>query len=700
MSIVAGEGSIAPGASAAEADLAGAAPTVGPADPAVLATAPIEAAGSVSLAAAAAAARAASAAAADAKRSSNPSSAVPGGGPPDPVGGLPRDGRAAFGEWVLPRALRATFGFNYQSVQVSQALGRMDERQRGGVVGVATAFAVLDPRILTIDFAGELQLSGTTSRSPLASFRNGNGLTSYRVDFGILAGLKAPLRVFADRISSNSHVEPSGLTLDPARHTRGLHQGLGFTWDVNVDRLPRIQVSASAGRQDDERNYLFGYSSRNDERRAEVRASRDHSRVRYDVNVAHGDVVYAVPDAGVRSETASDLLQATGRFRPSSRLDIDVHARASRFQFGVGGRDSQVSGAGAEGAARYHLRENLTASARYSVLEQRLRGRAVGRARCVAARRDAGHDRDATAGADAVPRRRGAPGVRHTEPDSRRLHEDRLVRRAGVPVPDALRDHNRRRPSARRAQLARGLLARRSGRVCRYRAVESRRPAALPRSGGRSRHDPECRRLAADRADATIRQVVRLAFFPVNLESRNANVRVETMRPGWARARATATRYDNLRDVLYSDSRDRHTGYSLGLAGNRYDLSLEVDQTDTHSLLLAPAVLGSRPDVAILVASRPELFRNLLATGDSGSALSLQVRPLSGLHVEVRGRRQNQVYPGLVRRPPERRAGVGDYQIRDVQLEVGWEYFESSTSFGDVRDRRLYVRVRRDITFF
>jgi hypothetical protein len=201
-------------------------------------------------------------------------------------------------------------------------------------------------------------------------------------------------------------------------------------------------------------------------------------------------------------------------------------------------------------------------------------------------------------------------------------------------------------------------------------------------------------------ADASVRRIGRLDFFPVNLDARNASVRVETMRPGWARLRAVVTRFDNLRDVLYSDSRDRHTGYSLGLGGTRYELTADIDQADTHSLLLDPRVLGSRPDAAILIASRPDFFRNLLAASDRTRVLGLQVRPFWGLQVQARVRRQEQAYPGVFSYRLQGAQAWATYQVREVQLEFGWEYFDSATSFGSVRDRRVYFRVRRDVTFF
>ncbi|MGE5360338.1 MAG: hypothetical protein ACM3NQ_15085, partial [Bacteroidales bacterium] len=201
-------------------------------------------------------------------------------------------------------------------------------------------------------------------------------------------------------------------------------------------------------------------------------------------------------------------------------------------------------------------------------------------------------------------------------------------------------------------------------------------------------------------ATVTGRRVSRLVFFPVNLDGRHVTVRVETLRPGFARLRASMTRFDTLRDVVALDARDVYNGYSFGLAGSRYDLTLDLNQADTHALLLAADVLGARPDVAMLVISRPELFRNLLATSDRSQVLGLQLRPLAGLQIQARARRQNQIYPGLFGYAMRGVQANASWQLRELQLEIGWESFDSATSFGNVRDRRLYVRVRRDVFVF
>lgn len=620
--------------------------------------------------------------------------------PPAPVGGSSGERGSLLGDWILPRALRVSFAFNYQSADVRQALHSMNERLQGGGGTIGASFAVLDPRILTVDFAGDLQLSRTTSRASLASFRNTSGLRSYRLDLGVLTGLKAPLRVFADRTDSTSNLQPSGATLDSTRRTRGVRRGLGFSWDINVDRLPRIQLSASTGRQLDERNYLFGYSSTNDEKRAEIRASRDHARGRYEIDFTHGDFAYDVPAAGVRSATASDVFQAIGRLTPTSRFALDVHARATRFRFGAGRQDSRVSGAGGDVAARYRIGANFAATGRYSFSNNAFEAALSGQL-------DASQPgaTPVTTSSQLQERTRFQDGETRLEYTTRPLTAAVVLKTVSFGVPAHLAT------TLSDLTTAGGLV--RTERTWLGLSWHAGADAALGRAHSNQRAEQPYHEAGIDAgmsrdlgtrlrfgADTSVRRIGRLSFFPVNLEARNATLRLETMRPGWARLRVIVTRFDNLRDVLYSDSRDRHTGYSLGLAGGRYDLSADIDQTDTHALLLAPGVLGSRPEVAILIASRPDLFRNLLAASDRTRVLALQVRPLAGLQLQARVRRQEQVYPGLFGFRLQGGQAWASYQIRELQLEVGWEYFDSWTSFGAVRDRRVYFRVRRDVTIF
>jgi hypothetical protein len=200
-------------------------------------------------------------------------------------------------------------------------------------------------------------------------------------------------------------------------------------------------------------------------------------------------------------------------------------------------------------------------------------------------------------------------------------------------------------------------------------------------------------------ADGNFRRVARLDFYPVNLQSTFVTGRIETTLPRWAAVHASVTRYDALRDILYADARDRHTGGTLGVGSRWYDVAVDINQSNTNPLLLSPSILGNRPDIVALLASRPDLLRSLLISGDRSKALSVQVRPSAGLAVQGRIHQMDQEYPGLFGFTLRGKQLSATYQVRQVQLEFGVESYDSITSFGNVQDSRIYFRVRRDLLF-
>jgi len=615
--------------------------------------------------------------------------------PPQPVGGASNAHQSALAGWIIPRSLRASFGAGYQSANSSQDSSQLDERLVGGGGTIAAAFAVLDPRILTVDFAGDLQANRTTRDASLVSSRNTNGLRSYRLEFGILTGRSSPLRVYTDRFSSDNNLEPFGSTLDPAQRTRGVRSGTGFSWDINAGRLPRIQVTASTSTQTDEQDYLFGYNSTNQEQRAEIRASRDYIRGRYDLDFIHNSFLYEVPTAGVRSDTGNDLFMGTGRLTPSDRLTLDFHGRASRFRFGSGSRLDSASGGGADGTVRYKLTTNVEAMGRYSFSTNAFQAMLSGQL-------GAG---PAASSTQLMTQTLFQDGEARVQYSTRPLTAAVIVKGTSYGTPPLL-------PVTLGSVFTVGGLVSAERTMRGITFVAGGDGSAGPAQSSRSERQPYREagvhlgitrdfsggvRLAADGA---VRRVGRLDFYPVTLDAKSVTLGADTTRPGWARLHVAATWFDNLRDVSYSDAHDRHVGYAASVSGRRYDVSADYNQTDANSLLLPPSVLGSRPEVLILMVTRPDLFRGLVANNDTSRSVGLQLRPVAGLQIQGRARWQEQSYPdvfGYVIRSDQVWAV---YQVRDVQLEFGWEYLDSTSSFGHVRDRRIYVKIRRDLVFF
>jgi hypothetical protein len=617
--------------------------------------------------------------------------------PPPPAGSAPSQGWS-LGGWIQPLALRGSVGFGYQSANVRQASGSLDDRLVGGLASVSTAFAVLDPKILTVDFSGEFQLGRTKSGSAAGLYNDKVGLSSYRVEVGVLTGRSAPLRVFADRVSSTNTFQPLGESLDPLRHTRGVRTTSGFRWDVAAPHVPRIQLSASTGLQSDQRDYLFGYSSTNRERRAELRVSGDRPWARFDVDFTHGEFVYDVPAAGMRSSTGSDLLLVSGRLSPSKRLSLDVHARASRFKLGNGSSGSSVTGIGGDASALFRLTRNIAATGRYSYSSNTFEAVLSGQV-----------DPRQTGAASANPAVIGTPtvfsdGEVRLERSTRALTTAAIFRSVSFGVPGFLP------PTLTALTTAGGLV--RTERTVKALTLS----AGAEASAGTARSNLGAREpyrefgiqagitshagsLLRFGIDANVRRTGRLDFYPVNLESRFVTARFETTRPGWAVIHASVTHFDTLRDIVYADTRDRHTGFMVAVSSRWYEAAVDVGESDTNPLFLSSSILGSRPDVMTLLVSQPDLVRNLLVSTDRSKSFSLQVRPVSGLTIQGRVRRLEQAYPDLFGFQIRGKQVLATYQLREVQLEVGAEWFDSVTSFGAVQDRRIYFRIRRDLLF-
>ena len=408
--------------------------------------------------------------------------------------------------------------------------------------------------------------------------------------------------------------------------------------------------------------------------------------------------MYDVPAAGMRSSTGTDLILVSGRLSPSKRLSLDMHARASRFRLGNGVTGSSVTGLGGDASALFQLTKNVAATGRYAYSSNTFEAVLSGQV-----------DPRQTGAASANPAVIGTPtvfsdGEVRLERSTRGLTTAAVFKSVSFGVPGFLP------PTLTALTTAGGLV--RTERTVKALTLS----AGAEASAGTARSNLGARepyrefgvqagvasnagKLLRFGVDANIRRTGRLDFYPVNLESRFVTAHVETTRPGWAVIHASVTHFDTLRDIVYADTRDRHTGFMVAVSSPWYEAAVDVGQSDTNPLLLASSVLGSRPDVMMLLVSQPDLIRNLLVSTDRSKSFSLQVRPVSGLTIQGRVRRLEQAYPDLFGFQIRGEQILATYQLRQVQLEFGVERFNSVTSFGTIRDQRLYFRVRRDLLF-
>lgn len=622
------------------------------------------------------------------------------GAPPVPVGMQDVRARSAFATWFQPRMLRAAVNAGYEAAINGSAGSEASDRMLMGGVTVATSFAILDPRIATFDFTGDFQTGRNDRDVSAAAYHNGNTLRSYRFDAAFLSGRSAPLRVFSDRVSTDTSMVPLTSTLDPAQFTRGVRTSTGFTWDVAVPHKPRFQLSASTGRQSDARDYLFGYNSYNDEQRAEFRVTQDVKALRYDVGYTHGRFLYDVPEAGVRTDTGNNLLNGTARFRASQSLTVDVSGRLSRYRFGFTNRQSRVTGLGGDVAGRYRFSEKLNAFGRYSFSSNAFEAILSGAAGT--------NDARAVSGASPTPLatnstfQDGEGRVEYGTPHASVAAFSRATA-YGVPV---------WQPLTLGGLRVFGALARAERRMKGFTLTGSLDGSAGIAASNRSQTEPYreagvqagITREWAQRfrlsADGALRGVGRLSFYPVNLDARAFTGAAETTVPSWARTRLAVTWSNNLRDILYNDNKDQHLGYTVTVAGRWYDVALDINRLSTRSILLGADVIAGRPDVALLLSSGGEIYRNIFGSSDRSRALSVNLRPWSGVQVSGRVVRQSQQFPSVFDLFQEGEQVWAVWQLRQLQLEFGWERLESTSSFSVINGRRFYVRVRRDLTFF
>jgi hypothetical protein len=617
--------------------------------------------------------------------------------PPPPVGGEGERG-SMLASWIKPRSLRASVGFDYQAANVRQDSESLVHRELGGLANIAASFAVLDPQIFSVDFSGEFQLNRTTDSSSGGSFLSTSNLNSFRLDIGVLTGRSAPLRLYTDRAGISSLFQSGGNSLDSLRHVYGVRTASGFTWDVSAPHLPRVQLSASTGEQRDERDYLFGYSSTNRERRAELRIDGARPTAQFNADLVHSDVQYDVPGAGLSSRTGNDLVLLTTRLAPSRRLFIDLHARASRFDLGTGPNASSVTGIGGDGTIRLQVTKNLAATGRYSRSSNAVEA-------VLSNQLDPGQ-----AGGGPVPASSLSSHTVYSDGETRLDYNSRpftasaIFKTVSFGVPADLS------PTLTTMMTGGGLI-----RV-EHAVLGLLLSAGADASSGTARSNQGVREPYREggvqaavstpaghavrlSADGNFRRVGRLDFYPVNLQSTFVTGRIETTLPRWAAVHASVTRYDALRDILYADARDRHLGGTLAVGSRWYDVAIDINQSNTNPRLLSPSILGNRPDVIALMASRPDLLRSLLGSGDRSKALSVQLRPSAGLTVQARIHQMEQEYPGLFGFTLRGKQLSATYQVRQVQLEFGVESYDSVTSFGNVHDSRIYFRVRRDLLF-
>ena len=192
----------------------------------------------------------------------------------------------------------------------------------------------------------------------------------------------------------------------------------------------------------------------------------------------------------------------------------------------------------------------------------------------------------------------------------------------------------------------------------------------------------------------------RLDFYPVNLESRFVTAHIETTRPGWAVLHAVghalrhAARHRLCRQPRPAHRLHGRREFAVVRGGGRHR---SVQHESAAALVLDPGQPARRHPAAGLEARAVQEPAGLDRSVEDASACRSGRPAASRCRAACAGwSRPTRASFGFDIRGEQLWA---TYQLRDLQLEFGWESFDSVTSFGNVHDRRIYIRVRRDLLF-
>jgi hypothetical protein len=565
------------------------------------------------------------------------------------------------------------------------------------------SLAVLDRRILSIDYSAGVQKAGVLADMSETTSRSSTVSTNYGLSVSVLPGGALPLRVFANRSAAGS----KSSTAIPGSETgnqssSGTHSSFGGDVEFGVARLARIQASGSVDSDDQVRNFLFGQNQSTRQRRATIRAFDVRPRFGYDVSYRYDDVKLDIPMADLSSRTTQEMLTATTRLVPSPKWQFTLGGRASRLRLGREGSDRGLEGVGMDASARITPRDRLFASVQFSYSSNLAEAVISGKARAEGA--EVGGGGNAAAG---LTRLASLDFDGRAGYSSEKATLEIITRSVsfGIPVGEAPMLTERRTVGTvgrwQTTLFGVQLSTSADGEV--GTAWSNQGQSEPYRSGGaQASMTGQVARLARLSVNASARQANRLTFYVSQLASRTAGGRIETLLPAWARMTAAASWSSNRRDATSSDSKDEFLSWSLGLAGSKYSVVFDANQTDAHALLISPEVIGRRVDLVILTDRQPDLLRNLLGSFERSRQLSIRIQAFRSLQVQGFLRRESRTARGLFTQDSESQQVAVVYGIREVQLEAGWNRYMTASSLaaGRLDVQRFYVRIRRDVSFF
>lgn len=617
--------------------------------------------------------------------------------PQPPRAAIPDDeSQSSQSPWFIVQSLRGNLGGGFESVTIGYDATRAEESGGTGLAGINGSFAIVDPRLLNINAGADLQQSSVRR----STMKTGGSFWNYRVELATRTGPDAPLHLFANRATADLDLRPLGPQDVPFGRTRGIRTSRGASWSVSTPRLPKFEFSALSSRQEDDRDPQLGLNSSNSESRTMFRALDDSGRMRYDVNYAHRSADYEVPQAQVGTQTSDDLLNATVHLTPGRTLAIDTSGRASRYRDDVNGTGRSFGGMGGGAAVRWQFRPQFSAAANYdfstNIIEALVTGSVEATVPGIGGPVTGGLYRTHTLFQHADARVGYVTDRATIEAIARGISH-------GIPAfqPQTLSDLRTLGGSIRGQHPVHGFDLG-AGFDFALGTAGSNRSLSEPyrEFGGQASISRTLGQVVRITAEGSLRRNSRLIFYPLLLDSDAFSFRLESQSPQWAKALAAVRWSSGLRDGLDTAIRERHSSYTLGLSGSRYDLTLDVGTDRALSLLQPPDVIGSRIEAAMLIATRPELYLNLFGGADQLGTLTATFRPFKGFSVRARALEQHRRYQGQDEWDLMGGQISGTYQLRELQIELGWERMDSNSLLYNTRDRRYYVRIRRDVSVF
>ena len=622
---------------------------------------------------------------------------------PRPVGTEPASGDPFFGTWVLPRGLRGalTAGFG-GSTSVFDGQPNTGDQSAIWSAEVSGTVGVLDERIFSLDYTAGIESFRADTTTADANNRNALKVTNLGLSANIMSGRTAPLRVFASRSSAANDTRASvGGSPETLQDSTGTHSALGVAWDLNANGLPKIHASATTNSDSQVRNYLFGQSQWNTERRAEVRVTDTSERLDYDASYQYDQYDLSIPEVALETETTQHLFTGALRAEPTPKWLFTLDGHASRYLLGRNRRNGRTSGLGVGASARYAATDRVFASVSYSLATNLFEAFLSGQ-------RDASDPELALPGSGLLTNRVKADNFEARTGYVRTQASVEVFARSfslGAPLIGPATLSSQRTVGARVQANGDALGFRLTGTAqAEFGTAFSTRDTSEPYQAGEgslsvSRDAGRAVRLSVD---GSVRQASRLTFYIVPLASRSIGAHIDTQLPAWARISASVSRNSILRDAIYGDYNDRFTAWSAGVSGPRYGVTFDANNADAESLLISPELLNRRVDLALILDRPPGFMGDFTAYEARSQRLTAHFEPKPRLQIWAFGQQETRRNYGLYDQKIRGAQVSVVYALRQVQIEAGWNKYEtwSTLAAGPYSNQRYYFKIRRDITIF